>query len=304
LSFVLLLLGAALAGCQPLPPTVEEEEPASTEEIKPASTEVQPAPPEIQPPPELFAKPRPANTRTAYMIVLKVVRVDVPVGQASESPQLWGYLDEEPLALKAAVLGLNGFRVGIGSGAAWTDFEQLLQNMTGQVRRNLSAQGFSGEVAQIPLKLNQPAQVLFVTQEDRTLSGAEYPPGDNILGIAMTVNEANPREVMLTIVPQLRTTRKYSQVVEEYGKWRMRSAPLYFTMEPLIVQVRLKVDDFLVIGPGEAAQRQTSLGRQFLIQTRDGVDFESLLILLPQIEAVDVPVGNAPLLAPSSPAEE
>ena len=42
---------------------------------------------------------------------------------------------------------------------------------------------------------------------------------------------------------------------------------------------------FLLIGPGRESQRLTSPGRQFLVGQRDGMEYETVLVIAPELFA-------------------
>ncbi|MCD4824842.1 MAG: hypothetical protein K8S55_09545, partial [Phycisphaerae bacterium] len=128
---------------------------------------------------------RPA--RSINMIRLQLVTIEVPTGIASGTEELWSYLDEEPIALRSTVLGLNGFRVGIGRSDSWEDVKRVLKKMTGREQKITNLQIFSGKPNPIVLKTNQPIQTIFTYFEDQSLSGSDYPAGDNILAISCSV---------------------------------------------------------------------------------------------------------------------
>ncbi len=62
-----------------------------------------------------------------------------------------------------------------------------------------------------------PRVSVFLYHEDQTLSGSDYPPGDNLLSFTGTLNEDDPSTVLLTGMPQIRTQKKTRQIVEDQG---------------------------------------------------------------------------------------
>ena len=70
----------------------------------------------------------------------------------------------------------------------------------------------------------------------------------------------------------------------------MVDRPDIFSLTPLTFQVSVPSKDFLVIGPGPECGRRSSVGHHFLVSDRDGVEFETLLVLKP--EAFAAPVGS------------
>jgi hypothetical protein len=234
------------------------------------------------------ALPRPKRT---HMIHLQLSTVEVPIGVASGSEELWSYLDEEPVSLRSKVLGLNGVRVGLGRAETWSDLEAVLKRMTGQSYKQTTLQTFAARPAAIELKTDQPIQTIFTSFEDRTLSGQQYPPGDNLLTLSCTLDEDDPNMVLVTGIPQIRSAKRIPRVIHEHGTPRILSKPEIFTFTPLIFQLVVHRNDFLVIGPGIQARRPTTPGHHFLTRIRDGVPYETVLLLRPLVHSVElVPV--------------
>ena len=229
-----------------------------------------------------------AAPKDVYMIHIRLGTVEVPTGVASGSEELWSYLDEEPVSLQSPVLGLNGFRVGVGRGDAWEDLKRILQKMTGQHFRSTTIQTFASVPVSVELKTKLPTQRIFTSFEDRTLSGADYPPGDNLLTISCTLDEDNPNEVFLTVVPQIRSTNRVSQFIQGQGIPRFAARPVLFTFIPLTFQLTVRRNDFLVIGPSIESRRPTSVGYHFLTKERKGMRYETVLILRPLVHRLRI----------------
>ncbi len=221
--------------------------------------------------------------QTLYMVHLRVGTIEVPTGMASGSERLWSYLDEEPMAMYSAVLGLNGFRIGVGRARSWDSFAAELQRMTARSFRTRAIQLFSNQPGAVAIKEGQPIQTIFTYFDDQTLTGADYPPGDNIITFAATVDRTNPDDVLLTALPQIRTKRKQSEFVVEDGVPSLATRPILMPFRPLTVQLRIPKDHFVVIGPGIMSRRPTSVAHHFLTFHRKGMEYETLLILHPQV---------------------
>lgn len=225
--------------------------------------------------------PIPAGKRRIYMINYRVGTIHVPTRIGSGAKRLWNYLDEEPLALQSTVLGLNGLRLGVGQAENWPDVERELKRMTGQAYRTLDMQALPGTVNPIVLKKDQGIQRLFLYYDDRTLRGEDYPPGDNLLSLTGTLNEDDPSKVLLTGMPQIRALKKEKVIVEDHGSYRFVSKPKFFPFTPLTFQVEIPKGGFLIIGPGIQSRRTSSLAHHFFTKTKNGLLFETLVILRP-----------------------
>ena len=229
-----------------------------------------------------------AAPKGVYMIHVRLGTVEVPTGTASGSEELWSYLDEEPVSLQSPVLRINGFRVGVGQSDAWEDLKRILQKMTGQHFGSMTIQALAGVPVSVELKTKQPTQRIFTSFEDLTLSGADYPPGDNLLTISCTLDEDNPNQVFMTVVPQIRSTKRISQFIQGQGIPRFAAKPVLFTFTPLTFQLTVRRDDFLVIGPSIESRRPTSVGYHFLTKERKGMRYETVLVLRPLVHRLRI----------------
>jgi len=226
---------------------------------------------------------------TRRLARINVVRLEVPVGQASASEEIWSYLAEEPIGADRLVcLGRNGMRVGLGHRDTWPDVARVLKRMTGRELTHRILVGPPGAPHHIPLRYDRPVQTIFSFHADRTLSGADYPAGDNVLTVSCTVDQDDRTRVLLTGMPQVRSVRKRIRYVKGPAGIRMLNKPIMSPFRDLLFQVPMREEEFLVIGPGAAARRPHSVGRHFFVQKRQGMEFETVLVLRP--ESLTVPV--------------
>ncbi|RKY23879.1 MAG: hypothetical protein DRP83_08500 [Planctomycetota bacterium] len=225
--------------------------------------------------------------RIPYVIRIQMGTIQVPAGLISSSEELWSYLDEEPVSMQSVVLGLNGLRVGLGRASAWGDVERILKKMTAQVYTTSTIQTFSGKPVQVAVKANQPAQTVCVFRQDMTLWGADYPPGDNILAISCTLDEDDRTRLILSAVPQIRTTKRFTRYVRKHGQAQAVTMPKLYSFQDMRFQLPLRSGEFLVIGPGIESRRLTSLAHRFLTKTIAGIEHETVLILRPQIYRIN-----------------
>ncbi len=271
---VLTVMMLVLPGCPPTQPTVKTT--AQPAPFKPADDKD--IPPALR---NRIADPD--DPDVIHMILLQLVTVQVPTGVASGSEELWSYLDEEPVSLRSTVLGLNGFRMGVGRSDVWKDLQRVLKKMTGQEQKTTHVQIFPGQVAPIVLKRKQPIQTIFTYFNDQTLSGSDYPPGDNLLTLTCGIDENHSDRILLTAVPQIRSTKKVGQISADHGAPKIAYRPKLYTLRPLTFQLTVGHNDFLIIGPGIEARRPSSIGHHFLSRTKAGMDYETVLVLRPRI---------------------
>lgn len=269
---ILLLILLVSAGC--------EEPQARTEGVSPSTHPPTPFPGESQ------SSDGDEAQRTIYLIHVQLATVEVPMGVASGSEELWSHVDEEPVSLHSRVLGMNGFRVGVGRQEDWSDIERTLKKMTGQSFTSATLQAMAGQPAPVELQSARPTQLMFITREDQTLTGEHIPPGDYLLTITCTLDEDDPSKVLMTVVPQVRSTRRLPRLIHEHGVATLVQQPVIETLTPLAFQLTVPNNDFLILGPGIQARRPTSPGQAFFARDRQGVPFETVVLLRPMVHAV------------------
>ena len=150
-----------------------------------------------------------------------------------------------------------------------------------------------GNPLPIVLKERQGEQTIFVFHEDRTLSGADYPPGDNVLAVACTLDEDDRSRVFVSAVPQIVTTLRRQRFLMGEGGPVVAARPDVYPFEPLTFQVNVPRGDFVVVGPGSQSRRASSVGHHFLVRDKKGVEFETLIVLMPEVVAAALPTRPA-----------
>lgn len=229
----------------------------------------------------------PADGKDYILLVrFRLMSIEVPIGSVSGSEELWSYLDEEKVSVeRATVLGRNGVRIGAAKPNHWGDLQKILVRLTGRAMEESTTMSIPGTPYPVTLKTAQPVQTLFVSNEDRTLSGCDYPEGDNVITISCTLNQDDPSRLMLTGVPQIRTTQRHWKVISDGGRMTLEAQPLIYSFAPLAFRLAMSSKDILVIGPGGEARRAYSPGKHFLIRQREGMEFETVLVLIPEVLA-------------------
>ena len=239
------------------------------------------------------------DATVSYMPMIKVrlVTIQVPVGTASDSEELWSCLNEEAVDLsRSGGLGVNGFRIGLAPREGWGELSGLLKRMTGRRQVEHLLRSLPGNPLHITIKQHQPIQTVFLFHEDRTLSGSDYPPGDNLLTIVCTFDEDDPNRVIVAGCPQIRSTRHTSHIVRRRGKIARTSRRVIFPFLPLAFRLTIQSGDLIVIGPGPGALRPSSVGHHFLVDGNGGIESETVLVLIPEVELA--PVKHVPAAAP------
>ncbi len=270
--------------------------------IHPGCPEAQKSDPLMEVPtdrPIMPADQRPDESAHHYLLTIRVqlASVEVPVGQASDSEDIWVYLDEEAIRKVGPIsLGLNGVRIGRGSKGSWPDVADALKFLTGRKVNESMMLALPGRTVMLVVKADQPAQRLFFFGADRSLCGRKYPPGDNLLAISFTLDEDDPSRIIVTGVPQIRTSRYKTQFVKQQDKMIMLDRPDLFSLDDMTFQAELSRGEFLVIGPGIESDRPSSLGHCFFIRDNKGIPSETVLIIKPEAYAAPTQTQKQPAL--------
>ncbi len=232
------------------------------------------------------ATTRPDENRYMLIVQMRVVSVEVPVGTASGTEELWSYLDEEPVsAFRHAGLGRNGWRIGVARRDVWPDLARILTHMTGKPLQERDFTVIPSRPMHVSLKENQPIGTIFLSNEDQTLSGADYPPGDYLLTVTCTLDRDDPSHVMVTGIPQVRSTHRTPRFIRQETGMAMVAEPNYFHFRPLLFRMTIPSGNIVVIGPGAESRRPSSVGYHFLVHRKEGMEFETVLVLVPRVFA-------------------
>ncbi len=226
-----------------------------------------------------------------FLLVVRInlITVRVPVGSVSNSEQLWSYLDEEPVGARVgSALSSNGIRVGLGRKNAWKDVSGVLQQITGQPLSRTALLATPGTPMPIVFKPNQKEQTIFTYLQDESLFGRDYPAGDNVLMTMATINYDDPSAVHMAATPAIRSSSRRNRYINHAGKYAFTSEPVYYQLGDLSFQFKVPRGDFLLIGPGQEAQRQSSPGYHFLVHQRQALEFETVVIIAPEVFAAPV----------------
>lgn len=269
LAILLIAAGGALsAGCPP------DSDPANS---VPSTNG---APPLV----EVKAGSKVDPTTHILLIRIKSMQIELPVGTASASEEIWSYLDEEPVgAARGAALGRNGLRVGLGRQDGWPDLVKVLRRMTGRSFRHSVKLTKPGMPATFELNERDRGRTIFTSHADRSLSGADYPPGRDLLSILCTIDEDEPSTVLVTASLQIESARRKPNLSVINGSIMMAAKPTICNFPELTFQLSVPAKDFLVVGPGGQARRPTSIAHHFLLRERDGAEFETVIVLTPEV---------------------
>ena len=68
----------------------------------------------------------------------------------------------------------------------------------------------------------------------------------------------------------------------------MVNQPDYLALPELDFSLKTPPKGFLLIGPGRQVRRPSSPGQQFLVFDRQGLKFESIVVLVPEVFAAPI----------------
>lgn len=249
------------------------------------------APPTPPPTLPVTTQPSGGGENLVMLVLVNVLSFEVPRGAASESENLWSYLNEEAVPAQQGIgLVRNGFRAGVGKETDWPDVADALKEMAARRLRESSITAVPGNPAEMILKPNLPAQPLFLFHDDRTLTGEDFPAGDGLLTFVCTLNESDRTVVHFSFVPQVQARRRQPSVYKGDSRLMLVEKAVIQSLDSLAFRVTVPSKDFLVIGPSSDARRGTSAGKAFLTNQREGMEFETVHVLTPRVVAV--PVGK------------
>jgi hypothetical protein len=239
---------------------------------------------------EPFTDAKKHNQRDFVLVVrTNLITVRVPVGSVSNSEDLWSYLDEEPAgAYVGSALACNGIRVGLGRKGAWKNVTAILQKLTGQPLVHTSLLSRPGTPMPIVFKSSHKSQTIFTYRRDTSLVGQDYPAGDNVLVTTATINYDDPSAVHMTAAAAVRSKRRRRGYIKHSGKYAFTSEPIYYRLDGMDFRLKVPRGDFIIIGPAAEARRQSSPGYHFLIHQRNALQFETVVIIAPEVFAAPV----------------
>ena len=237
-----------------------------------------------------------ASPEFALVLKIRLTSIEVPVGTASGSEEIWSYLDEERTrAVHSASLGRNGLRVGLTNESSWPDLARILRKMTGQKISEQFFMALPSRPFQIELKTGLGVQTIFSSYADRTLSGADYPGGDDLLALNCSLDGNDNSKLIVTALPQIRSTQRVTDIVPESGILSFVDHAVTYNLDAATFQLSMSNKDILVIGPGAESRRPTSIGYHFLLHQRQNMPFETVLVLA--IEVIKAPLKSTPVNA-------
>jgi hypothetical protein len=212
--------------------------------------------------------------------------VELPVGAASEGEDIWRCLDEGAIGADCLrVLHRNGLRVGMTKSGNLPDLLDVLGKLTGRKLVHGTHAASPGVPICLTLKENQPPQMVFAFDGDGSAHGADYPAGNYVLAVSYRLNEKEekPSTILLTVVPQIRPASSKTADDSINAEAEFRTDKEIISFEQAAFTISMPVGDILVVGPSSESHRPSSIAHGLLKGNLNGVPFETVLLLIPQV---------------------
>lgn len=218
------------------------------------------------------------------IVCVRVAVVDLPGGAASEAEDIWARVQAAPLAEdRINLLHANGLRIGVSEARHLLNLAGVLEALAGKELLYAVMPGVTDPPSTLTLRADLPPRTVFAVGRDGLARGTDYPGGDYALGIGCRLDVSDPSRVQLTIVPQIHSGEKMRELVRSAGHLTFRNRQEVTSFSEASVRVTLPVGDALVVGPSRQAGRTSSIGHCFLAGDRDGIPFETMILLIPEV---------------------
>ena len=229
----------------------------------------------------------PLTARTQYTVT--VLHVQIPTDKRSAMAGVWRYIREGELPGDTQWrLERNGFRAGIGSEEVWSAIKEVIDVIDGhRVTLTNPVQARPGYPLLLELDDEPRDQMLFFVGDDGVLSGGTWPQSRNALRVAIGPDLTQASRALLEIAPEVRQRLEGLEYVRtESGVWQVpkRSAQLY---DAAALALPVRRDEFVLIGPSEAAQVEGLLGCAFLSSMIRDTRYDSYVFIRPELIRVD-----------------
>ena len=169
------------------------------------------------------------------------------------------------------------------------DLVGVLQGLAGRNILYASVPDVSNSPSSVSLREDQPPQTIFTVGRDGSASGTDYPAGDYVLTLGSRLNGQDRSRVLLTAVPQIRQASARTTIVRTDGRLGLETYQPMLSFEEAAISVTISVGDVLVIGPGRESRRPSSIGHSFLTGSRNGLPFETVILLIPEVITPSAP---------------
>jgi hypothetical protein len=218
-------------------------------------------------------------------IDFSVLRTTAPEGVFSESLKIWNHLDSQAIpAAKARLLAKNGVRVGRGHIDTWIPIKALLDAEEGVMSSQSRIRVSNGYPLILELDAAPRDQTFFLFRPSGHLAGADYPGSVNIIRVEYTIPPTAPGNVVVEVMPEVRLTEARRAEPEKLQDlFGPKTEKVSRIVRELAFKTQLGPDEFLVVGPNEAAHSGHLIGSLMLCEQRDGVGYETMYFITPRV---------------------
>ena len=240
-------------------------------------------------------QPARGGGRSWPLVRLRATVVAFPAGTVTRSEAVWDKLDHKPWTPNVrALLTLNGLRVGMMKSKAWPELVKTFEDLKGIRLRSAKLPAYPAAPVQVFLQRNGHYRTVFSYRLDETMFGMDYPPGDSLLSVQCLVDPRVPSRMTMAVMPLLQASRQKMRYTKSDGQYTFTKVPILSVFPELAWKISVTTDDIVMLGPGRRAARSSSVGRMFFFTDVNGVPFETVLLLAPDVTMVGGPDGPTP----------
>jgi hypothetical protein len=230
-------------------------------------------------------QPPPEPKVLTLQIDFSILRTTAPEGVFSESLKIWNLLDSEAIpAATTRLLAKNGVRVARGHIDAWVPIKALLDAQEDVTSSQSRIRVSNGYPLMLELDTITRDQTFFLFRPSGHLAGANYPGSRNIIRVEYTIPATAPADVVVEVMPEVLLTearRADPQRLEDlFGP---RTEKVSRIVRELAFKMQLSPDEFLAIGPNEAAHNGHLIGSLMLCEQREGTGYETMYFVTPRV---------------------
>ncbi|MFH1109359.1 MAG: hypothetical protein V1790_09220 [Planctomycetota bacterium] len=234
------------------------------------------------PGPSPGARTSAGDTVHVVNLAFDVLRVEMPIDGARNSPKVWNHVDELRLDSDlVARLARNGLRVGVASSASWSAIRTILEAGRARTQKDQMLPQ-PGTPLVIELAAIQESESIFSYGRDNRLVGKTFPAGQKTVQLDYAFHPHLGGCTDLEVGFEVRNDR--GEMTWERRDGEIRQVPAYdrHVFENLRAALTLKPGEFLVVSPGDQADNEYLIGSRFLMHSASGERSETLLFITPQ----------------------
>lgn len=217
-------------------------------------------------------------------VQFRVIQVQAPLGEFSQSQKIWDHLDEQAVGTETQMmLQRNGLRVALGSAESWPPVQAILDSVTKRNVRQLPASLPNSLSVSLQLTGEPVDQTIFFYRPNGTMVGNFYSQATDVLRITWDFYSDNIEQVVVYITPEIRQDQ--TGVTYKATPLGAAQVPVYEgrVLNELACRLVVSPEGYIVIGPGPDVEHAGLLGKEFLVNQIDGEPYESILVIVPEV---------------------